>query len=506
MIPELPGRARVVAMVALLALGPRLAAAQRAAGGGTPPADPAVSSGQSLTLEPPPLGAIEDHGGAVWYRLSPPFADPRFQTFAFEPRKNTWLALGEVLAINLGIWFVSYWAGNDFSKIGFNTIRQNFNKGWIVDTDPYWVNQFGHPYEGAAFYTAARSTGHGFYESFGAAFLGSLFFEQFMEVQSPAVNDQITTSIGGTLLGEVLYRMNRLVLDSGGAKPGGWREAAAFLISPVAGVNRWATGDRYRGEMLLPPSWMGQFHLGMVIGGSAADRRTGATNEAVGPWGSIGAHILYGVPGTRDLRLRDPLDHFDFSFMAAFTGKAQPSASLLSRGLVVGDTFGRGEGFGGLWGLFGVYDAIGVPVFKASGVGVGPGVSLMNRWGWFELHGTALAALLPWAGGGSMEKLFTRDYHYGPGAQGVLELRGHFSDRATFDLAFREYWISGAYATGSYEDLAYLKSQLTVRVHGPHAVSGAVNWARRHASYPFAPDISQDATIWSAYYTLLQGW
>jgi len=505
MIPGLPCRARMVATVALLALAPRIAAAQGPPAEAPPPAAAVAASAPPLTLQPP-FGAIADHGGAVWYRLSPPFADPAFQSFAFPPRKNTWLAVGEVVAINLGMWFVSYWAGNDFSKIGFDTIRQNFNKGWIVDTDPYWVNQFGHPYEGAAFYTAARSTGHGFYESFVAAFLGSWIWEQFMETQSPAVNDQITTPIGGALLGEVLYRMNRLILDSGGAKPGGWREAAAFLIAPVAGVNRLATGDTYRGEMLLPPSWMGQFHLGAVIGGSAADRRTGATDMVVGPWGSVGAHLLYGVPGTPDLRLRQPLDHFDFNFAIAFTDKAEPSASLLIRGLVVGDTIGRGEGFGGLWGLFGAYDAIGVPVFKATGVGVGPGVSLMNRWGWFELHGTALAALLPWGGGGSMEKLFTRDYHYGPGAEGLLELRGHFADRATLNVAFREYWISGAYATGSSEDLSFAKTQLTVRVHGPHAVSGAVDWARRHASYPFAPAISQEATVWSAYYTLLQGW
>ena len=500
MIRELPCRARVVATVALLALVPRLAAAE-----GPPPSAPISSGAQPLKLQPP-FGATDDHGGAVWYRLSPPFADPRFQSFAFEPRKNTWLALGEVVGINFGMWFVSYWAGNDFSKIGFDTIGQNFQKGWIVDTDPYWVNSLGHPYEGSAFYTAARSTGHGFYESFGFAFLGSVIWEQFMETQSPSVNDQITTPIGGALLGEVLYRMHRLILDSAGAKPGGWREAAAFLVAPMAGFNRWATGDKYRGELLLPPSWMGQFELGMVIGGSATDRRTGATEKTVGPWGSVGFHVLYGVPGTPDLRLRQPMDHFDVNFSLAFTGKAEPSASLLIRGLVVGDRIDRGDDFGGLWGLFASYDVIGVPVFKATGAGVGPGVTLMKRWSRFELHGTALAEFLPWGGGGSMETLFTRDYHYGPGAQGTLELRGHFADRAILDVAFREYWISGAYATGSSEDMSFAKTKLTVRVHGPHAVSGVVDWARRHASYPSTPDVSQDATVWSANYTLMQGW
>jgi hypothetical protein len=450
--------------------------------------------------------AGRDDSGPVWYHLRPPFADPDFKSFAFEPQKNPALALGEVVAINFGMWFVSYWAGNEFSKIGFDTIGQNFRKGWIIDTDPYWVNSLGHPYEGAMFYDAARSTGHGVYESFGFAFLGSLIWEEFMEKQSPSINDQITTSAGGSILGEVLYRMHRLVLDSGGASPSGWREFFAFLVSPPAGFNRWTSGDRYRGEVLLPTSWIGEFQLGAVIGGSTTDHRTGATTTATGPWTKIGAHILYGVPGTPDLRLKQPFDHFDLAVSFAFTDAVEATGGLLIRALIIGDTIGSGQGFGGLWGLFGSYDVIGVPLFKATGAGFGPGVSLMSRWGWFELHGTALAEFMPWAGGGSMQALFARDYHYGPGANGLFQLRGHFGDRATLDLSIREYLISGAYATGESEDISYGRASLTVRVHGPHAVGVSTDWARRHANYPTTPDISQRSTVWAANYTLLQGW
>jgi hypothetical protein len=506
MTRAVPGRAWTAATLAMLALASMPAAAAEGASDAGGPLPGAVAAGAPAMVLQSRFGATEDHGGAVWYRLRPPFADPDFRPFAFEPRKNTWLALGEVVAINFGMWFISYWAGNSFSKIGFDTIKDNFRKGWIIDTDSYWVNQLGHPLEGFLFYSAARSTGHGFYESFGASFLGSLIWEQFMEVQAPSVNDQITTPIGGTLLGEVLYRMHRLVLDSRGAEPGFWREASAFVLCPVCGLNRAMTGDRYRGEMLLPPSWIGEFRLGVVIGASANDPGTGATTKTVGPWASVGGRIIYGVPGTPDLHLRAPLDHFDFNFGFSFTGSDEPTGGLQIRGLLVGDTIGAGRGFGGLWGLFGSYDVTGVPVFKASAVGLGPGVSLMNRWGRFELHGTALAELLPWSGGGAMKTLFARDYHYGPGAKGTFELRGYFGDRATLDLIFREYFISGAYATGSSEDISYGQTTLTVRIYGPHAVSGTVDWSRRHASYPDHPDVSQHATVWSAHYTLLQGW
>jgi hypothetical protein len=463
-----------------------------------------AASGQTLTLGAQAGAPARDR--AVWFHLRPPFAEPGWEPPPTGSEKNTWLALGEVLGINLGMWFVSYWMGNDYSKISFDTIGQNFRKGWIVDTDAYWTNQFGHPYEGQAFYSAARSTGHGFYESFGASFLGSLVWEQFMETQSPSVNDQVITPFGGSVLGEVLHRMHRLILDSGGARPSFWRQFGAFAVSPVAGANRFLFGEKYRGPLLLPPSWIGEFRLGMVFAGSAKDLETGASAAEVGPWVSLGAHLTYGVPGTPDLRLRQPFDHFEFQGSVAFTHEEKQTASLLMRGLLVGETVGPATDWGGLWGLFASYDVISIPVFSASGFGIGPGASLMKRWGWFELHGSALAELLPWASGGTQETLFARDYHVGPGALALLELRGFFGDRATLDLQAREYWISGAYATGEWEDITWSRTALTVRLLGPHAASASVDWTRRHASYPYAPDVSQRGAIVSAHYTLLGGW
>ena len=468
-------------------------------------APPSVGSGQlKLTLGADASTWTEE--GRTWFHLRPPFADPDWKPRPTGSEKNTWLALGEVVGINFGMWFVSYWAGNHFSQIGFDTIGQNFRKGWIIDTDPYWVNQFGHPYEGHAFYTAGRSTGHNFYESTAFAFLGSIIWEQFMEVQSPSVNDQVTTPFGGAVLGEVLYRLHRLILDSAGENPSFWRQFAAFAVSPVAGANRFFFGEKYQGPMLLPPSWIGEFSVGMIFAGWAHDNRTGASQTTVGPWADIAVHIIYGVPGTPDLRLKQPFDHFEFLGNFAFTNVAQRTAALLMRGLVVGETIGPATDWGGLWGLVASYDVISFPVFDASGFGLGPGVSLMKRWGWFELRGTTAAEFLPWGAGGAQEPLFARDYHFGPGAQGVLELRGSLGDQVILDVQSRAYWISGAYAKGQSEDIQWGRANLTVRVSGPHAVSASVAWARRHGSYPYNPDISQHATIVAAHYTLLDGW
>jgi len=468
--------------------------------------EPRKATFHLLAAPPSRPGEVVPCRDEVRYRLQSPFADPDFKAPGVEPRKNSWLALGEVVGINLLMWQASYWSGAPYAKISFSTIGDNFNKGWIIDTDTYWINQFGHPYEGSAFYNAARSTGHGAYESFGFSFLGSLMWEQFMEKQSPSVNDQIVTPGGGSVLGEVLYRMYRLVLDSSDGRPSGWRKVGAFLISPVAGANDLFFGNRYNGPALLPPSWMGEFQAGMVIAGRGKDVNTGAQSGETGPWASVGAHITYGVPGTPDLTLRQPFDHFDFRATFAFTGKALPSASLQIRGLVVGDTISSADRSVGLWGLFASYDVIGESVFKVSGFGLGPGVSLVGTWGGFQLHGTGVAEVLPWAGGGSMHKLYDRDYHYGPGADALVDLRALFGDRVIVDLTAKEYFISGWYATGSSEDITWAHAAVTGRLYGPHALSVSVDWAIRHARYPATPSIFERGEMLLAHYTLLQGW
>lgn len=451
-------------------------------------------------------GTSDGGAGETRYRLRSPFEDPSSIAPDQAPRRNTWLPLGEVVATNVLLWQFSYWAGKDYAKISGTTIADNFRKGWIIDTDPFWTNQLGHPYQGSVYYTAARSTGHGPYASLGITFLGSLMWEQFMEVQSPSVNDQVTTTLGGSVFGEVLYRMYRLVHDTGGARPSGWRRLGAFALSPASAINQELVGSRYNGAAIVPPSWMGELLLGMVIGGQVKDLSTGAQERDAGPWASVGAHVMYGVPGDPELRLSKPFDHFDARFGMSFTQKAQPTANLLMRGLVLGTKLGSSEAPAGLWGLFSSYDFIAVPLFDIAGFGLGPGASVMHRWGSFELHGTALVEFLPWAGGGNIPKLYDRDYHFGPGAKAIVDLRGLAGDRLIVDLIARGYYISGAYATGLSEDIEWARAAVTARIVGSHAASVSVDWTNRHAMFSGHPDISQRGAVLQAHYTFLLGW
>lgn len=480
----------------LLAVGPALSRAEDAA-----PVAPSPATDLRLRASDGLDPATPDRG--LGYKLRAPFDDPAFVARSVPAERNTALLAAEIVGINFAMWQGAYWMGEPYAKISTDSIKANFDKGWIIDTDAFWTNQFGHPYEGSLFYTAARSTGHGPYTSFLASFLGSFMWERFMETQSSSVNDQVTTPGGGSVLGEALWRMYRLFTDSGG---GGWRRVGAFAVSPVSGLNELLTGDRYHGPSLLPATWMGELHVGAVRGAALTDRRRGAHKAPAGPWAHAGAHVTYNVPGTEGFRLRQPFDHFDLRGNYSFTGEVQPTASLLVRGVLVGDTLETRAGALGLWGLFASYDVISVPIFKASGFGLGPGVSLRGRWGWFELHGTALAEVLPWAGGGSHEKLYERDYHYGPGVEGILDVRALFGNRVILDVAIREFLVSSWYATESSEDVTWGQVGLTARLVGPHAVTVSVGWARRHASYPLVADVNQGGGVLVAAYTLLRGW
>jgi hypothetical protein len=123
------------------------------------------------------------------------------------------------------------------------SVRRNLHSSWVEDRDPFEINQMGHPYQGSVYFNIARSNGLTFWESLGYAFAGSAVWEVAGETTPPSRNDQITTSFGGSFLGEALYRMANLVLDRGdGSKPL-LRETGAALVSPALGYNRQSGRD-----------------------------------------------------------------------------------------------------------------------------------------------------------------------------------------------------------------------------------------------------------------------
>ena len=124
----------------------------------------------------------------------------------------------------------------EYSETNIDTMKENLKSKWIWDEDGYFMNQFGHPYQGALYFTSGRSNGLSFAQSFFLTAGSSFFWEEFGETTTPSINDIITTPICGTLLGEVLHR---LFLDTNDACP-----ALAWLFSPIDALNLLVKGTK----------------------------------------------------------------------------------------------------------------------------------------------------------------------------------------------------------------------------------------------------------------------
>ena len=103
--------------------------------------------------------------------------------------------------------------GKKIYNTNFSTVWEQLTKGkWSTDNDSFEVNQFGHPYQGSVYFGFARSAGLNYYQSFLYSTIGSYIWETGGETTHPSLNDQIASGIGGSFIGEALFRMANLFL------------------------------------------------------------------------------------------------------------------------------------------------------------------------------------------------------------------------------------------------------------------------------------------------------
>ena len=187
--------------------------------------------------------ALSDYDMEAWKEGSIfAFDDPKRQ------KKHPWKAAVEAFAINVGVQcFDQFVMNEEFAKISFHSIKHNIQNGFVWDNDQFSTNLFAHPYHGGLYFNAARTHGMNFWESVPYSFCGSLMWETTCEIEPPAINDLMATTIGGVCLGEVTYRISDLVYDDRlRGFPRFWREFLGTLICPIKGLNRILSGDAWR--------------------------------------------------------------------------------------------------------------------------------------------------------------------------------------------------------------------------------------------------------------------
>jgi len=384
--------------------------------------------------------------------------------------------VGFVLALNA---FNRVVVDSDTYGSDGHSVWKNLTNPPEFDKDPFSVNQLGHPYQGSIYYGFARSAGLSYWESLGYTLLGSALWETAGETTRASINDYVTTTLGGSFVGEAMFRMASLLLEGGGETPGFWRELGAAVLSPPTGFNRLVFGERFKPVF---PSHDPAVYIRLRFG---ATLTTSVTNANLSPHvreedGSADFYMTYGLPGKPGYQYKRPFDYFLFEFTAVPNASTAADAieNVTIRGLLAGAKYEAGDDYRGVWGLFGGYEYLSPQVFRVATTNFALGT--IGQW-WLTrtmaLQGTALLGV-GFGAAGTVGDRAERDYRYGVIPEPLLGLRLILSDLAMLEAAGRQYWVVGIGNGASpnaekfgHEMINRGNVGLTVRVYGPHALS-----------------------------------
>lgn len=393
----------------------------------------------------------------------------------------------------------------------WDTIARNLRRSLVIDKDPFSVNQIGHPYQGSIYYGFARSAGLNYWQSLLYSLGGSFVWETAGERTEPSLNDHVASGVGGTFVGEPLFRMASLLLEGGGQTPGFWRELGAAVLSPPTGFNRLVFGDRF--DAVFPsrdPAIVVRLRFGATLTGDVTNE--GLTSDVKRQEGYADFAMTYGLPGKPGYRYTRPFDYFHFEFTAVPNASTVANAieNVATRGLLVGASYEWGDAYRGVWGLFGGYDYLSPQIFRVSTTNVSVGTTA--QW-WLSraiaLQGTVLGGL-GFGAAGTVADRAERDYHYGLIPQTLLALRLIFADRAMLEATGRQYYVAGTGSGGGVstddfggELITRSSVGFTVRVYGPHAIGVQFLRSTRDARFPGLQDRHQSIETVSLSYNFL---
>ncbi len=352
----------------------------------------------------------------------------------------------------------------DYARTGISTWKYNINKGWEWDNDRFEINFIGHPYSGSLCFSAARSTGYNYYQSFGFAVGGSLLWEYFGENTRPSYNDLLNTSISGAFLGEVLYRLSSNILDDrtrGSERV--FRELAAGLIDPVRGFNRLFQGKSFRttNKEVYEKE---PINISIYAGIKRVNDQSIFSNAASNAM--INFQFDYGNPF--EDRSRKPFDFFKLRADLNFGAGRRLVDNILGDGILFGKNLNVGN-MAMLIGGFQFYDYWDNSEFELGTIGFGGGIiTKLPLSSTINLYTRAHLAFVPIAGNNTRFGPDTsqfRDYNYGDGLEGKLECVINFGKYADASVVYYYYMIHSYFGPPGNNFISILKPRITVNIY-----------------------------------------
>lgn len=394
-----------------------------------------------------------------------------------EKNKNWLRPFFETLGTNALIsWYNSYtyWRGRNrgLLKISLKSMNENlFQKGYIWDylyKNGFQLNQLDHPFHGTLAYNIGRINGLNFWESAVFPLFNSISWEAIFENallnERPSTNDTIVTSIGGTLLGEVLFKLADLLIDekSVGAERA-IRESLALVINPIFGINRLITGEAFKRE----GSKQQQHYYNLKVPIAFFEKNPAIELKLEYQDGLIKKRI-------------DAYDYFIFNLKTKITKHGLKTERLLTSGWLAGKRQ-RGNNYELLFGLFGNFDYINILRNRISAIGIGPGLfgRYFNR-GLFLKTSAGLSVIFGGATSsfvlryGEEEFRKRKEYHnfgsekdpyyLGPGTLSKLQIEFGKENVGSFILNLRHYWINSVFGANTTEKITRLDFGVNINI------------------------------------------
>jgi hypothetical protein len=258
------------------------------------------------------------------------------------PRRPFW-AIAEVFGVSLLFEGINLAFKPADEKIYYKTYPKiwwnNISYGFEWDDNTFMINQWGHAYQGSAYFNAGRANGLSFWESAPLAGIGALSWEYLAERHKPSFNDLITTTLGGMALGEALHRSAWLIRDTRDTgKSRMTREIIAAFFDPITGINRFIDRDALKvvekPPQYVPSALVAAFDLGLLWRGEDLSFLD-ASGEPF-----LQASIAYGT--LAEGRSKEPFDAFDVSLRMAGGGGA--ISEMRADGRLAGTPLGGTQG------------------------------------------------------------------------------------------------------------------------------------------------------------------
>jgi hypothetical protein len=418
-------------------------------------------------------------------------------------RRSFLLPIAEIVAMDSGINLVARTTPDGhFYKVSPASIRRNLRGAWVVDDDPFEVNQFMHPYQGAMYHGIARSSGLNYWQSMVYAFGGSTLWEIAGEVTPPSKNDQIASGIGGPFFGEPLFRMAEALLHGVHGErtsPGFWRTLGATIVSPPTGVNHMMFGDHF----LAPASNnTGMTDLRLQLGVTGLDATTARASAPLAlNRGLVRVSMDYGLPGQAKYAHKHPFDYFSTE---ASVSAAHGIETVSTRGLLAGNDYNSGR-TAGVAGIYGHYDYFASEAFRFSTTALSLGTSAQFTLSELAVMQTTVLAGIGYSAAQTVRGSEEQDYHYGIAPQGLAAAKLIVGRRFSLDGTARQYFVSdvGSFVKGAHDRVTRADGSLSLRLFHRHAVAVTYSLARRHAFVPGSPDVTQSTRTVGVFYTFL---